>query len=118
MVVVPAPSNSGTSLFFGGISISLVLALVILVIATNNWVIALMSAFVIFMIVVCVIGFSVMLGWKLGKKILKTFFLMCWFEFERSKNQIKKITLPYRKLEYREVFWAKTSCLFSSILLT
>eukprot|EP01084_Bolivina_argentea_P002492 4596_1 len=51
---------------FVGIFISLLLALIILIIATNNIIISLMCIFVIFCIVVCVIGFTVLMGWKLG----------------------------------------------------
>eukprot|EP01083_Nonionella_stella_P133253 405052_1 len=49
-----------------GIGLSLTLAFIILSLATGNWLVAMYSCFVIFVIVVCVIGFTVMNGWKLG----------------------------------------------------
>eukprot|EP01083_Nonionella_stella_P067628 179021_1 len=49
-----------------GIGLSLLLAFIVLSLATGNWLIAMYSCFVIFAIVICVIGFTVMNGWKLG----------------------------------------------------
>ncbi len=49
-----------------GIGLSLLLALIVITLATGNWIISIMSTFVIFVIVVMVIGFTVMMGWKLG----------------------------------------------------
>merc|ERR1712079_466612 len=49
-----------------GIGLSLLFALIILTIATGNWLMAMYSTIVIFSIVMCVIGFTVANGWKLG----------------------------------------------------
>merc|ERR1712083_502374 len=49
-----------------GITLSLVFAFIILTIATQNWMMAMYSVGVIFAIVMCVIGFTVANGWKLG----------------------------------------------------
>ncbi len=49
-----------------GIGLSLLFAWIIITLATRNWIIGLMSTFVIFVIVAMVIGFAVMMGWKLG----------------------------------------------------
>eukprot|EP01084_Bolivina_argentea_P002491 4595_1 len=49
-----------------GIGLSLGFAFIILTLATQNWIMALYSCFVIFSIVVCVMGFSIINGWKLG----------------------------------------------------
>eukprot|EP01083_Nonionella_stella_P145858 457967_1 len=51
---------------FVGIFLSLTLAFTVLVLATNNYILSLMCIFVIFCIVVCVMGFVVLMGWKLG----------------------------------------------------
>jgi len=51
---------------FQGMGLSLSFAFVVLVLSTMNWIIALMATFTIFCIVVCVIGFVVMMGFKLG----------------------------------------------------
>eukprot|EP01083_Nonionella_stella_P209687 759858_1 len=49
-----------------GIGLSLALAFVVLTLATQNWIIAMFSCFVIFVIVISVMGFATMNGWKLG----------------------------------------------------
>ena len=49
-----------------GIALSLFMAFCILTIATGNWIMAGYSVAVIFGIVMCVIGFTVANGWKLG----------------------------------------------------
>merc|ERR1712083_1295553 len=49
-----------------GITLSLVFAFIILTIVTQNWMMAMYSVGVIFAIVMCVIGFTVANGWKLG----------------------------------------------------
>merc|ERR1719385_455148 len=49
-----------------GICLSLLFAFIVLTIATGNWVMAAYSCIVIFSIVMCVIGFTVANGWKLG----------------------------------------------------
>eukprot|EP01060_Flectonema_neradi_P005178 TRINITY_DN13434_c0_g1_i1.p1 TRINITY_DN13434_c0_g1~~TRINITY_DN13434_c0_g1_i1.p1 ORF type:complete len:934 (+),score=153.99 TRINITY_DN13434_c0_g1_i1:447-3248(+) len=51
---------------FEGIMLSLVLAFVILVLATTNVLVALYAAITILCIVVCTVGTIVLLGWKLG----------------------------------------------------
>ena len=51
---------------YNGIALSLAFAFVILTLATQNWMMALYSVFTIFSIVVCVMGFSTLNGWKLG----------------------------------------------------
>lgn len=49
-----------------GIALSLVLAFVVLNMATANYIIASMATGTILVIVACVVGFTVMMGWKLG----------------------------------------------------
>ncbi len=49
-----------------GIALSLALAFIVITLATQNWIIAMYSCFVIFVIVICVMGFATMNGWKLG----------------------------------------------------
>ena len=49
-----------------GIALSLGFAFIILTLATQNWIMAMYSVMVIFAIVMCVIGFTVANGWKLG----------------------------------------------------
>lgn len=49
-----------------GIFLSLILAFVILTFATANWIIAIYSVFTIFVVVICVMGFGMANGWKLG----------------------------------------------------
>ena len=51
---------------FIGIGLSLFLSLIVLITATNNWIMSLMSVITIFCIVTCVIGFTVIMQWKLG----------------------------------------------------
>ena len=51
---------------FQGVTIGLVLALPILIIATRNWIMGLLTTMVIALITMCVIGFIPMMGWKLG----------------------------------------------------
>jgi len=51
---------------FQGILLSLCLALVILTLATGNWIMAVYCTFIIFVIVGSIIGFTVLNGWKLG----------------------------------------------------
>merc|ERR1712113_780959 len=46
--------------------LSLILAFVILTFATANWIIAIYSVFTIFVVVICVMGFGMANGWKLG----------------------------------------------------
>jgi len=49
-----------------GIGVSLSLALLVLTVATGNWAMALYSTFTIGAIVICVMGFTTLNGWKLG----------------------------------------------------
>merc|ERR1719471_241263 len=49
-----------------GIALSLLFAFIILTLATQNWMMSMYAVFVIFSIVLCVIGFTVANGWKLG----------------------------------------------------
>merc|ERR1719471_2723159 len=49
-----------------GIALSLLFAFIILTLATQNWMMSMYAVFVIFSIVMCVVGFTVANGWKLG----------------------------------------------------
>lgn len=49
-----------------GIGLSLLFAFIILTLATQNWMMSMYAVFVIFSIVMCVVGFTVANGWKLG----------------------------------------------------
>ena len=51
---------------FMGIGLSLMFAFIVLTLATGNWMMAIYSVCTIFAIVICVIGFTVANGWKLG----------------------------------------------------
>jgi len=51
---------------FQGIALSLFVALVVLILATGNILIGILSTVCIACIVLCIIGFTVLNGWKLG----------------------------------------------------
>ena len=51
---------------YSGIALSLLFAFIVLTLATQNWIMALYSVFTIFSIVVCIMGFTTLNGWKLG----------------------------------------------------
>ena len=51
---------------YNGIALSLALAFIVLTVATQNWIMALYSIIVIGSIVICVMGFTTLNGWKLG----------------------------------------------------